>query len=181
MSSLPFDQTRTSACGLCGVARDIAYMTVSRETPSLFARRRQPKGGGSSPRRFRVHRLYQGKLVMLKMTDLIIDADHSPTHDFGGDAAVPQHRMVAAGAQRGFHTRAGVAVSGAVKDRVTHAEQDALQCVQIDAGNHHVPPQQIGNDYASGQRGDDGQVFMLDQRDLPPALCMSGVVVPRNP
>ena len=87
------------------------------------------------------------------------------------------HRIVAAGAQSGFHEGAGYAEPRVLKQRVANSKLFVLEGQQIDAANHDVAtnPRRI-NRLFSQHRADGFKVFRLDQRDLPVTAGLAIVV-----
>ena len=98
----------------------------------------------------------------------IAHSDAAALDDFGGDAAVAAHGVVAPGSEILLHTAARSAVTSGAQDGFADLKIQILQRFQVDTANHDVATQSAGiNRIHLENFGDDFDVFGLDQSHLP--------------
>ncbi len=126
--------------------------------------------------------LFPNRLSLREVTWACVlgaDADTSkgleevPDHNFTGledarqDAAVTPNRVVTPRPERLFHPRTWMAEPRALEKGAAEAKTPLSKREQVDTRHHQVAPEPFGGRGGAAERGDDRQVFGLDQCDLP--------------
>lgn len=122
---------------------------------------------------------------LLAMTEgHVLPEDHvaemhlAGANDPSGDAAVAADCVVAAGTKGFLHPGAWVALAGCHEERRSQDEVLVFERVQVDAGHDDVAAQPVRIDGAQAEiSGDGGEVFGLDEGDLPRLVGAASVVV----
>ncbi len=110
----------------------------------------------------------------------IPNPDNSALYHLGRHATVAAHSVITARPQSRFHFGAGMTLTGDLQHYIAQLNLFVFQRQQVQAGHDNVTSQQGRIEgVAAGEGGYYGEVFSLNERDVPVA-ALSAVVVPLN-